>query len=193
MEKQDFFVAFVSISKAISSSLDLREVLDLIVKHAVDSLDLRAGSLSLWNKDKNQLELIACRNLSREFLQKGPISADKSIPDTITLKRVVVVSNVRDYGHIQYPEAFEKEGIKSIVSVPVIFRANVIGVLRLYGSESREFTEKEIEFITALAEQGAIAIENARYMEKVLAEHKKELEEIWDWFDSTDNYPRILE
>jgi len=193
MEKQDFFSAFVSISKAISSSLDLREVFDLILKHAVDSLDLKAGALSLWNKGKNRLELIAHRNLSQEFLKKGPILVDKSIPDTITLKRVVVVSTARNYEHIQYPEACEKEGIQSIVSVPIIFGDNVIGVLRLYDSESRELTDREIEFITALSEQGAIAIENARYMQKVLEEHKKEIEEIWDWFDSTYQYPRILD
>lgn len=200
MEKQNFFSAFVSISKAISSSLDLREVLDLIVSHAVDSLDLKAGTLSLWNKEKNRLELIAHRNLSQEFLEKGPVFVDKSIPDTIMLKRIVVVPNAWDYEHIQYPDACEREGIKSIVSVPIIFRENVIGVLRLYDSESRKFTNQEIEFITALSEQGAIAIENARSMQQVLErhkkemeDHKKEVEEIWDWFDSTYNYPRILD
>ena len=125
---------------------------------------------------------------------------EKSIPDAIMLKRIVVVPNAREYEHIQYPDACEREGIKSIVSVPIIFRDNVIGVLRLYGSESRKFTDKEIEFITALSEQGAIAIENARAMQKVLEkykkemeDHKKEVEEIWDWFDSTYNYPRILD
>ena len=72
-EERDYFSAFVSISKAISSSLNLQEVLDLIVRHAVDSLDLKAGALSLWNRKENRLELITQRNLSQEFLNKGPI------------------------------------------------------------------------------------------------------------------------
>jgi GAF domain-containing protein len=60
----------------------------------------------------------------------------------------------------------------------------VIGVLRLYGAEPRDFTYREVEFISALADQGGIAIENARYMEKVLKDHKKEMEELTDWFAS---------
>jgi len=68
----DFFSAFVNISKAISTSHDLREVLDLIVKHGVDSLSMKAGSISLWNRKENRLELITQRNLSEEFINKGP-------------------------------------------------------------------------------------------------------------------------
>ena len=56
---RNFFSAFVSVSKAISSTLNLNKVLDLIVEHAVVFLDLKAGALSLWNKRENKLELIA--------------------------------------------------------------------------------------------------------------------------------------
>ena len=64
--EQDFFSAFVSISKAISSTLDLKEVLNLILKHAVSSLDLKAGAISLLDKKKNRLKLIANHNLSQD-------------------------------------------------------------------------------------------------------------------------------
>jgi GAF domain-containing protein len=192
-EERDFFTAFVSISKAISSSLKLKEVLDLIVKHAVDSLGLKASALSLWNRKTNRLELITQCNLSQEFLNKGPILADKSIPNAMTSKRPVLVSNVDGNGQVQYPEACKKEGIRSILSVRIVFKDNVIGVLRLYDSKSREYTDREIEFIIALAEQGGIAIENARYMEKVLKDHKREVEELWDWFDAEYGYPHKLD
>lgn len=189
----DYFSAFVSISKAISSSLDLQEVLNLIVKHAVKSLDLKAGALSLWNRRENRLELITQRDLSEEFLNKGPIFADKSIPEAITSKKPVVVSDVENDRQVQYPEALKREGIKSILSVPIVFKENVIGMLRLYGSRPREFTPRELEFMTALAEQGGIAIQNARHMERVLRDHEKEIGELWDWFDSISEYPRVLD
>lgn len=192
-KEPDYFSAFVSISKAISSSLDFQEVLGLIVKHAVESLDLKAGALSLWNRRENRLELITQRDLSEEFLNKGPILADKSIPKAITSKKPVVVSNVENDRQVQYPEACKKEGIKSILSVPIVFKDNVIGVLRLYDSKPREFTPREVEFMTALAEQGGIAIQNARHMEKVLRDHEKEIGELWDWFDSIAGYPRVLD
>jgi GAF domain-containing protein len=182
--ERNFFSAFVSVSKAISSTLNLAKVLDLIVEHAISSLDLKAGALSLWNKKTNQLELIAQRNLSQEFLNKGPILADKSIPTAITTKRPVVVPDIDTECQLQYPEACKKEGIRSILSIPLVFKDNVIGMLRLYDTKERDYTYREVEFITALAEQGAIAIENARYMEEVLKDHKKEVEELSDWFNA---------
>lgn len=178
----DFFSAFVNISKAISTSHDLREVLDLIVKYGVDSLGMKAGSLSLWNRKENRLELITQRNLSEEFVNKGPVLVDKSMPGAFLTKRPVVVPDVDQDKQLQYPEALKKEGIGSILSVPIVFKDSVIGMLRLYDAKPREFTYREVEFITALAEQGGVAIENARYMEKVMKDHKKEVEELWDWF-----------
>ena len=106
------------------------------------------------------------------------------MPGAITDKRPVVVPDVSADSRLQYPEACKKEGIGSILSVPIMFREKVIGVLRLYDAKPREFTYREVEFISALADQGGIAIENARYMEKVLKDHKKEMEELTDWFDA---------
>ncbi len=182
IKNQDFFSAFVSISKAVSSTLNLPEVLDLIIKQSVDSLDLKAGALSLWNKKKNELELIVQCNLSDEFINKGPVIADKSIPDAIRTKRPVVITDIETDNRLQYPDACKKEGIKAILTVPILFREEIIGVLRLYDSESRDFTFREVEFITAVAEQGGIAIENARYMERVLNDHEVEIQGLTDWF-----------
>lgn len=182
--EKDYFRAFISVSKAISSSLNLKEVLDLILRHGINSMDMKAGAINLWNKKKNLLELVTQRNLSQEFIRKGPVLADKSIPDVITTKAPVVVENIEKDCQLQYPEECKKEGIQSILSIPIIFKDNVIGVLRLYDSKTRQYSFREVEFITALAEQGAIAIENARYMEKVIKGHEEEVGDLWDWFSS---------
>ncbi len=186
---QTYFSAFVTVSKAISSTLNLSQVLELIIEHAVSSLNLKAGGLSLRNIKENTLERIAHRNLSKEFLNKGPIWLDKSIPDAITTKRPIVIPDIDNSPQVQYPEACKKEGIRSILTVPIVFKDNVIGVLRLYDEKVREYTYREVEFITALAELGGIAIENARYMEKVMTDHKKELEELSDWFNAMAGSP----
>ena len=56
-KERDYFSTFVSVSKAISSSLNLQEVLNLIVNHAVDSLEIKAGAISLLNKKRNRLKV----------------------------------------------------------------------------------------------------------------------------------------
>ncbi|MGB9500522.1 MAG: GAF domain-containing protein [Dissulfuribacterales bacterium] len=186
MEKKgyEYFSAFVSVSKAISSSLKLQEVLDLIVKNAVESLDLKGGAASLLNKKEKRLELIAHYNLSKQFLNKGPILIDKSIPLAISAKGPVVVPDIKYDKELQYPEACKKEGIGAILSVPIIFREEIIGVLRLYDAKPREFGYREVEFISALAELGGMAIENARFMEETLKDHKKEVKDLWEWFQA---------
>jgi GAF domain-containing protein len=185
MAREDsFFSTFVKVSKAISSSLDLQEVLDLILKSAIDSMDLKAGVISLLNKRENRLEVISHRNLSEEFINKGPILADKSMPDAIETKRPAILEDIDNECQLQYPEACKKEGIKAILSVPIVLQDELIGIMRLYNSQPREFTYREVEFIAALAEQGGIAIRNARYLQELKKDHKKEMDELVDWFNS---------
>jgi GAF domain-containing protein len=182
--EESFFTTFLKVSKAISSSLDLKEVLDLILKNAVDSRGLKAGAISLLSKKDNHLKVIAHYNLSQEFINKGPIIADKSMPDAIQTKRPAIIESIDNECQLQYPEACKAEGIKAIVSVPILFKDELIGIIRLYDDKPREFTYREIEFLTALAEMGGVAIQNARYMQKVKETHEKEMEELFEWFNS---------
>ena len=83
---------------------------------------------------------------------------------------------------LQYPDACKKEGIAALMSIPIIFKDKIVGVLRLYNSEVRDFTNREIEFMTAIAEQGGIAIQNARVMKQLKKDHKREIDDLWNWF-----------
>lgn len=65
-----------------------------------------------------------------------------------------------------YKQALE-EGIRSILSIPVRSQEEVIGVLRMYTTEPVKYTEEDLRFMSAIAEQGAIAIENATMYEKI--------------------------
>lgn len=183
-KEESFFTTFIKVSKAISSSLDLPEVLDLILKNAVESQGLKAGVISLLSRKDNHLKVIAHHNLSEEFINKGPIKADESMPDAIETKRPAIIENIENECQLQYPDACKAEGIQSIVSIPILFKDELIGIIRLYDDKPREFTYREIEFLTALAEQGGIAIQNARYMQEVKKDHKKEIDELYEWFNS---------
>jgi GAF domain-containing protein len=190
-DNPDYFKAFVNVSNAISSTLDLQEVLDQIVKNAVDTLILSAGAISLWNKQGNRLEMISHLNLSEEFLNKGPVRADKSLPRALTTKKPVIVPDIEKDDQLQYPDACRREGIRAILSIPIIFKDEVIGVLRLFDDHVREFDSREIEFMEALADGGGIAIENARFIGQLEKDHQREMDDLWDWFSGmvvTPNY-----
>lgn len=178
----NYFRAFADISKAISSTLKLRKVLDRILFNTIEALDLKAGAISLWNRGANRLEIIAKVNLSKEFLDKGPVSADKSLPRALKTGQPVIVPDITKDDQLQYPEACKKEGIAALLSIPIIFKDKIIGVLRLYDSKVRDFTNHEVEFMTAIAEQGGVAIQNARVMQQLKKDHKREMDDLWNWF-----------
>ncbi len=186
----NYFRAFVNISKAISSTLKLKKVLNLILENAVEFLDLSAGVISLWNKTENKLEIIAHLNVSQEFLNKGPVYADRSMPRALTTKKPVIIPNISFDDQLQYPEACKKEGFKALLSIPIIFKDDVIGVLRLFDKKLRKFSDREVAFMTAVAELGGIAINNALIMKQVKIDHAREMDELWDYYSDMVDTPR---
>ena len=160
-----YFRVFHEVSRSILSVLDSKEVLRLIVKRIVPAMELKAASLRLLNEKTNDLELAASRFLSKKYLRKGPLDADKSVPDVLDGKPVLVIDAQND-PRIQYRKEKAEEGIASVLSVPVQIYNKVIGMLRLYTSSPRSFTEEEIEFASALGEMAGLAIINARMYEK---------------------------
>jgi len=160
-----YFRIFHEVSRAILSVLDSKEVLRLIVKRIVPAMKLKASSLRLLNEKTNDLELVASRFLSKKYLRKGPLDADKSVPEVLEGRPVLIIDAQND-PRIQYQKEKAEEGIASILSVPVQIHNKVIGMLRLYTSSPRSFTEEEIEFVSALGEMAGLAIINARMYEK---------------------------
>jgi GAF domain-containing protein len=97
----------------------------------------------------------------------------------------VVVKNATIDSGVQYRNEKKDEGIVSILCVPIKTRDKVVGVLRLYSSEEREFTEDEIMFATALAHQGGLAIQNASLYLRLKEDMKDMKEDMWShrsWF-----------
>jgi signal transduction protein with GAF and PtsI domain len=160
---------FHEVSRAVLSVRDVQTVLGLIAEKIVPLLDIKASALRLLGEGTQRLELAASHGLSKKYLEKGPVFADRSITDAFT-GHPVLVENAPTDDRIQYRDEAKEEGIASILSVPMVVRARVIGVLRIYTGEPRRFSQKEIDLISAIAEIGAIAIDNARTFEAKEAE-----------------------
>ena len=103
----------------------------------------------------------AARGLSQTYLEKGPISAKKSIADSLS-EGPVAIYDVEDDPRIQYPEEAKKEGIKSILSFPLVLRGKALGALRLYSAEPWEVTIQDIAVIQAIALIISLTIDNIR-------------------------------
>jgi len=159
-----YLSAFIRITRAISSSIELKDVLHLIVKSTCEITGSKGCSLMLLDEKGQRLEVNSSFGLTDRYLRKGPLSADQSISDTLKGKPVVIEDATSDF-RIQYPQEAKKEGIASIVSVPIPLRGRIIGVLRLYTSVPCRFAQDDIDFLSAIAMQSGIAIENAKMYE----------------------------
>jgi YesN/AraC family two-component response regulator len=174
---------FEEVKKSISSTLNLKQVLDLIVQGVVKVMKVKGSSLSLLDTKREKLRIFASDGLSRNYVDKGPLDSSKSIGSTVLEGKHAWIEDATTDLRIQYPEEARREQIASILSVPLMVRNKVIGALRVYTSERREFTDEEVKFLYGFAEQVALAIENARSYEDVKDEYEALRDDLWDYLD----------
>ncbi|MCX5889298.1 MAG: GAF domain-containing protein [Deltaproteobacteria bacterium] len=175
-----FLKGLLEVSKAVNSALDVKKVLHLLVKTAVTSLEIKAAAVRLLDEKRLRMELVASYGLSDRYITKGPVGTDKSITEAM-MGKAVSIYDVASDDRATYPKESLEEGIKSILSVPITLKGNVIGVMRIYTSEPRDFSEDEITFISSLAEQAALAMENARMYQKLKGEYEELMGDIYSF------------
>lgn len=155
------YETFLKITRVISHSKDPEEVVLMTVEGIKSALDVKGCSLFLINRKTHELQLAAAYGLSDEYLNKGPISAMKSIAQSLE-EGPVAIYDVTDDPRLQYPEAAKKEGIASILSVPIVVGGKLLGALRVYTAEPWEFTLDDVNFVQALAQVAGMAIDMCR-------------------------------
>jgi len=152
----------LKVTKAISHSRDPEEVVLMTVESIKTALDVKGCALFLINRKNNELQLAKSYGLSDEYINKGPVSALRSIAQSLE-EGPVAIYDVMDDPRIQYPNEARKEGIASILSVPIVVGGNLIGAMRVYASEPWEFTLEDVNFVQSLAQVSGMALNMARY------------------------------
>ena len=124
---------FHIIGDALNSQLDTTVMLEKAARSIVKEFHLKACHFRLLSRDLQTLDHVAAYGLSEAFLNKGPVDAEKSVAEALKGNVVDVLDCVSD-PRVQYPKAFEAEGIASLLTVPLKTRGQVIGVMRLFTS-----------------------------------------------------------
>jgi signal transduction protein with GAF and PtsI domain len=114
------YETLINVTKSLSRSKDPDEIIVKTVESIQMALGVKGCALFLINHETKELEVASSTGLSDEYLNKGTVSALKSIADSLK-EGPVAVFDVGDDPRIQYPEAAHKEGISSILSVPVLW------------------------------------------------------------------------
>ncbi len=156
------YETLINVTKAISHSMDPEEVALMTVDSVKTVLEAKGCALFLYDKKTHELKLGASFGLSDEYLAKGPISALESIAESLK-EGPVAIFDVMDDPRLQYPKEAQKEGIASMLSVPMIVGGKVLGAMRVYTEEKWEFTLEDVNFVQAVAQIAGICIAMARY------------------------------
>lgn len=155
------YETLLKITRAMSLSKDPKEIVHLTVESIKNTLEIKGCALFLSNAVTGELEVAAAYGLSKEYLTKGPVSAMRSIARSLH-DGPVAIYDVADDPRVQYPEAAEKEGIASMLSVPIFVGGAAIGAMRVYTAEPEEFTLDDVNFVQALAQIAGILIDVCR-------------------------------
>ncbi len=157
--------ALSSISRAISSDLYLEDILRLIVTVSAQVLKSKICSLMLIDQKTGKLVIRATQSVSEEYNKKPPLRIGEGIVGKVAREnRPRVVFNIAKEKEYKYKNVVKKEGLCSLLSVPLAVKGKVIGVINNYTSFPHRFSKTEINILTTVANQAAIVIENANLL-----------------------------
>jgi len=153
--------ALTRISKAITSDLYLEDILKLVVTVTAQVMNSKIVSLMLLDDQREKLIIRATQSVSQEYNEKPPLRVGEGIAGRVVeSNKPIAVYDVSGEREYKYKNIAQKEGLESLLCVPLKVKGKVIGVLNCYTSRPHHFTKTEVDVLTSVANQAAVAIEN---------------------------------
>jgi signal transduction histidine kinase len=167
--KVHLFESLASVSRTINSTLNLDEALRVITREACELMHARMCSLLMLDESREWLDLRASFGAGRAYINKPRLHFGESLLGVVVRrKKPIQVANVQASTRYQNVDVARREGLISLLSVPLLFGGQAIGALNVYTGRSYNFSNEEIRILSALAELSAIAIEKARLYERIV-------------------------
>jgi signal transduction protein with GAF and PtsI domain len=157
----------MEISQAISSDLYLEDILKLIVTVTANVMQSKVCSLWLLDEKDNSLKIRATQTMSQEYLKERSLRLGEGVVGYVAQEmKPAIILDVLKEPRFKEKELAKKEGLCSMLSVPMRIKERIIGVINCYTSTSHRFTDTELALLTTVANQAAVCIENTALMVK---------------------------
>jgi two-component system NtrC family sensor kinase len=162
---ETFYRVFRDIATLVHSSTSLKEVLDLVVHKSTEIMNAKGALLRIHNEESNQFDAAAAYGFGEKYFSKGPVTSEKILTEEIRQNRVLIIKDIWKAPRVEYPQEALDEGIRMILDVPLTVGTHIVGVIRIYLTEERDFSDDELSFVVSIAEQCACAINKTRLLE----------------------------
>ncbi len=157
--------AITRISELITSNMYFEDVLKLIVTITAQVMQSSICSLMLLDEEKRVLEVKATQSVSKAYNSKPPLRLGEGIAGRVALEgKPIIVKDVKKDPRYVNKDIAIKEGLSSLISLPLQVKGKIVGVLNLYTPTPRDFSEEEVRVLTAIANQVAVVVENYRLL-----------------------------
>jgi len=155
------------VSQAITSNMYLEELLQLFVTMTARTMNYKICTVMLVDEAKGELVIKATQANSKEYMKKPNLRIGESVSGrAVAERRVITVLDVQQAPEYSFPDIAQKAGVRSIASIPLMIKGEVIGVLNCYTERVHQFAREELLVLQALGTQAALAIEHAKLMVK---------------------------
>lgn len=155
--------ALYNMAREMGGYSDLKELLDAATRNGARIMGVKACSIKLLDKQKKRLEFASTYGLSEDYVAKGSVDIEKSpINRKIIQGSFFSIGKIDEQDYFQYPEDIRKEGIASMICLPLRVERMVLGVFCVYSDIFYFFEESDITFFALMADLTALAIENLK-------------------------------
>ena len=155
------------ISKAVTSDLYLGDILKLIVTLTANVMKAKICSLWILDERTKELKIRATQAMSEEYLKERSLKTGEGIVGLVAKdKKPLVIADVLKDPRYKEKKLAKKENLVSMVSVPMMVKKRVIGVINCYTTSEYKFVKGDIDLLSVVANQAAVAIENTELMVK---------------------------
>jgi len=159
--------ALSKISKAIVSDFYLDDILRLVVTVTAEVLGSNICSLMLIDEKNNELLVRATQSISEEYNKKPALKIGEGIAGkAVKENRPIAVVDVVKEKEYKHKDIAKREGLSSLLCVPLAVKGRVIGVINCYTAKPHNFSSEEMEMLTTIDNQAAVAIENTELIVK---------------------------
>jgi len=159
--------ALSKISKAITSDLYLEDMLKLIVTLTANVMKAKICSLWLLDEKTKHLKIRATQAMSGEYLRERSLRVGEGVVGLIAKeKKPVIIANVLKDPAYKEKKLAREESLVSMLSVPMMVKKRIIGVINCYTTTMYKFTKSDVNLLSTVANQAAVAIENTELLVK---------------------------